>query len=149
VLINRASRRALAGLPDRETKTAALWLQAHPGVGVLARERFRADADGARQGTPEALQGAERLHLLQYLADALDQVLNTHRHTLSAVNTALRGAHTLPGQTQGAASQPHQTILRPSSPSRRPVASACGASSLRRTTTRRGPSVTMTAGSGY
>ena len=92
VLIDLERRRALALLPDREAKPVALWLQAHPGVGVIARDRFRAYADGARQGAPEAIQVADRVHLLQTLAEALDQVFNAHRNTLAAVNAALQRA---------------------------------------------------------
>jgi len=92
VLIDLQRRRPLALLPDREAKTCALWLQAHPGVGVITRDRSRADTDGARQGAPEAIQVADRFHLLQNLAEALDQVLNAHRDTLAAVNAALRRA---------------------------------------------------------
>ena len=39
---DRERRRPLALWPDREAKTVALWLQAHPGVGVSTRERSRA-----------------------------------------------------------------------------------------------------------
>jgi Transposase len=89
-LSDRERRRPLALWPDREAKTVALWWQAHPGVGVMARERCRAYADRARQGAPDALQGADRFHRRQHLAAALDQGCNAHRHTLAAVHAALR-----------------------------------------------------------
>jgi transposase len=42
VLIDLERRRPLALWPAREAKPFALWLQAHPGVGVITRHRSRA-----------------------------------------------------------------------------------------------------------
>jgi transposase len=92
MVIDLERHRALALLPDLETKTVALWLQAHPGVRVISRDRSKAYADGGRHGAPDAIQVADRFHLLQNLAEALDQVFHAHGKAREAVNDALRQA---------------------------------------------------------
>jgi transposase len=90
VLIDLERHQPVALLPDRTAETLAHWLQAHPGVEVVARDRSAAYADGAHQGAPAAIQAADRFHLLQNLAEALDQVFTAHGPVLDAVNAALR-----------------------------------------------------------
>lgn len=67
-------------LEDRLIDTVAHWLQGHPEVKVVARDRAEAYAAGMRQGAPEATQVADRFHLLKNLAAALQEVFSVHHH---------------------------------------------------------------------
>jgi transposase len=82
----------VALLPDRDAGTLAPWLRAHPGVEIIARDRANADADGARPGAPEAIQVADRVHLRQPVAEALEPVCRAHGPVLTAVHEAMRQA---------------------------------------------------------
>src|SRR6266446_7728874 len=90
ILVDLERRQPVALLPDRTAATLAHWLQEHPGVAVIARDRSTAYAEGARQGASEAIQVADRFHLLQNLREALDQVFITHSPILDAVNETMR-----------------------------------------------------------
>ena len=90
ILVDLERRQPVALLPDRTAATFAQWLQEHPGGAVIARDRSTAYAEGARQGASEAIQVADRLHLLQNLREALDQVFITHSPILDAVNETMR-----------------------------------------------------------
>jgi transposase len=89
IVVDLEQRRPVALLHDREAETLADWLRMHPGITVITRDRMKAYMDGARVGAPQATQVADRFHLLQNLAEALDQVFSAHGPALKAVSTAL------------------------------------------------------------
>jgi transposase len=90
ILVDLERRQPVALLPDRTADTVAPWLREHPGVQGIARDRAQASAAGARQGAPTATPVAARVHLLQHLRAALDQVGSTHRQALDAVKETRR-----------------------------------------------------------
>lgn len=73
ILVDLERRRVVDLLPDRTSESLAKWLQDHPGVEVISRDRAEAYAEGARLGAPQALQVADRFHLVQNLMEAVEK----------------------------------------------------------------------------
>ena len=88
ILVDLDQQRPIALLKDREANTLATWLQQHPGVQVLSRDRSKSYKQGMTQGAPEVIQVADRFHLLQNLAEVLERFLATQSAALKAVDLA-------------------------------------------------------------
>jgi transposase len=74
-------------LDDRSAETVERWLKAHPSVEVVGRDRSETYAAGVTAGAPEAIQVADRWHILKNLREAIEQELAQRRaqiarHTL-------------------------------------------------------------------
>ena len=64
-------------LPDRTAETLSQWLQQYPEIEIVARDRSTDYAAGIRQGAPQAIQIADRWHLLHNLRQMLQRYLTT------------------------------------------------------------------------
>jgi transposase len=101
VLIDLERRQRVTLLPDREAGTLANWLEEHPGVEIVARDRAGAYAEGARRGAPQAEQVADRFHLVQNLAAVLETVFTMHVADLRTVEQATLDADLGPAVRPG------------------------------------------------
>src|SRR5215216_3256019 len=82
ILVDLEQHRVIEVLPARNAEPLVDWLQAHPGVEVFSRDRASAYAEAARKGAPQAVQVADRWHLIQNMVEALERCLPRFRPVL-------------------------------------------------------------------
>lgn len=89
ILVDLDTNRPIELLPDANAAALAGWLKDHPGVELIARDRAGSFAEGASQGAPDAVQVADRFHLVKNLRDALELTLNRMVEARQAAAEAL------------------------------------------------------------
>jgi transposase len=79
LLVDLERHQPVAVLEGRTAEPLMKWLQVHPFVTILVRDRANAYALAGRQAVPDALQVADRFHLVQNVSDALKTLLHSRR----------------------------------------------------------------------
>jgi transposase len=110
ILCDLERRRVVDLLPDRQADTLAVWLKQHPGIEVISRDRAGPYALGARQGAPNAVQVADRWHLLCNVREAVERLLDRQRLGLQQAATAVAEAATPTGEL---ATESPATVIQP------------------------------------
>jgi transposase len=82
-------RRIVTLLPDREMATVQAWLTEHPEIRIVSRDRGGGYREAAAKVLPEAIQVADRWHLMENASAAF----------LDAVRRSMRGIRTVIGAT--------------------------------------------------
>ena len=75
ILIDLEKGEVIKLLPDRTSNTLANWLQHHPGVEIVTRDRSTEYAHGIDIGSPKAQQVADRWHLLLNMRQMVERYI--------------------------------------------------------------------------
>ena len=75
ILVDLERGKTIDILSDRTAETLVQWLKEHPGVEIVSRDRSQTYADAITAGTPEAIQVADRWHLLKNLSEVVFKIL--------------------------------------------------------------------------
>ena len=78
LLIDLQRHQVLDVLPDRKAETAATWMKSHPEIRVVSRDRGGDYAAAAQSSAPQAIQCADRFHLMTNLSKSLEGFLSRH-----------------------------------------------------------------------
>ena len=88
-------------LPDRDAATVRTWLEAHPGIELVSRDRSSTYSQAASEAAHRAQQVADRWHLLKNVREAIERVFERH---LPVITEALKPADPAPTTMAGASS---------------------------------------------
>ncbi len=85
IVVNLENNQPVTLLKDRSSETLSSWLKENPGIQIVSRDRAKAYEKGIKEGAPDAIQVADRFHLLQNLAQTLYEVFGIYSKDLKEV----------------------------------------------------------------
>jgi excisionase family DNA binding protein len=89
VLVDLDNHEVIDLLADRQAETATTWMQTHPEITHVSRDRGSEYASAASAGAPQAVQVADRFHVCKNLSEAVQRLL---ARVLSEMKEALQEA---------------------------------------------------------
>jgi transposase len=91
ILVDLECHRPIDLLEGSQASPLAEWLNSHPEVEFICRDRGGAYADAARQGAPQAVQILDRWHLLKNLSETLERFMDSHRSLVEQAASNVEG----------------------------------------------------------
>jgi transposase len=102
LLVDLQSHQVKDVLPDRKAETAATWMKSHPEIQVVSRDRGGDYAAAAQAAAPQAVQCADRFHLMTNLSKSLEGFLSRHLAAHRAhIDLESRATRLSPAQGKG------------------------------------------------
>ena len=119
ILVNLDLHRVVELLPDRAAESFSQWLQRHPEIATISRDRCGLYAEGAALGAPQSQQIADRFHLVVNLSATMERVLEERSRKLILPPLGSGATESQPApvsdastETQALPPQPTQSQLR-------------------------------------
>jgi transposase len=109
IICDLERRRIVDLLPDREPVTIEGWLARHPEVRIISRDRGGGYGQAATRAAPQAVQIADRWHLMENASAAL---LEAVRRSMRSVRAALGSTVIDPALLTHAERLQHEGYLR-------------------------------------
>jgi transposase len=88
ILVDLERSQVVDLLPNRSADSLGEWLAQHPEVTTISRDRQGVYAEGARRVAPEAIQVADRFHLVLNLTQAVECELAVNRRQLRIASSS-------------------------------------------------------------
>ena len=111
ILVDLEQHRVIDLLPDRSAIVLSAWLESHPGIEIITRDRASEYSRAITQTAPQAIQVADRFHLVQNLGATTQAWLERRKKSLFDSLAQLRSLGPL-------ATPPQQGVLDGFKPSR-------------------------------